>query len=53
VIISNAVHLLKHGFKAKFKLKKHGNKFNGNEIIKEGWLKLCTGPQINTLIPGN
>ena len=45
-------NLLKHGISAKHKLKKHGIRFNGNEIIKEGWLKLCKSPESRILIPG-
>lgn len=45
-------HLLKHGISAKHKLKKHGNRFNGNAIIKEGWLKICKSPESRILIPG-
>ena len=47
--IGKAIFLNKNGIKSK----KHGNKFQGNDIIQEGWLKICKSPQKNTLIPSN
>ena len=51
--IGNGMFLFKNGLKTRFKSKKHGNRFNGNEIMNEGWLKICKSPRKNDLIPRN